>query len=70
MILAQTTLCESVQERNYLISLETEPDPVWHSIKQRSVSVSCDEGVEIEWDNWLEWYNHHECEEFKIIEIR
>ncbi|WP_013334981.1 hypothetical protein [Gloeothece verrucosa] len=49
-------------ERDYLVVLSS-------SSSQRRVSVTWDEGVEIDWVDWLEAYNQFESEKFELVEI-
>lgn len=54
------TLIDS--ERDYLVILSS-------SSSQRRVSVTWDEGVKVNWFEWLEVYNQFEREKFQIVEI-
>ena len=38
-------------------------------IHQRCVILTEDSSLKIHWQNWLDWYNHHECREYQLVSV-
>ena len=55
------------QNTEYVVTLETFDTDELGIGYERQVAVRFDD--EVNWDNWLDYFNHTECEEYKIIRI-
>ena len=51
----------------YIVSLETSETDELGIGFERQVAVRFDD--EVNWDNWLDYFNKQECSEYKIIRI-
>ena len=52
----------------YLVTLETVETDEYGAPWERKVAVRFD--GDVNWDNWLEHFNHLECEEYRIVSVQ
>ena len=52
----------------YLVTLETVETDEYGVPWERKVAVRFD--GDVNWDNWLENFNHLECEEYRIVSVQ
>ncbi len=55
------------QNTEYVVTLETFDTDELGIGYERQVAVRFDD--EVNWDNWLDYFNKQECSEYKIIRI-
>ncbi len=55
------------QTTEYWVTLETIETDERGAPFERRVAVSFD--GEVDWDNWLAYFNHLECEEYRIVSV-
>ncbi len=67
MTILQQTSTQPTKNTEYVVNLETvETDELGIGF-ERKVAVQFDD--EVNWDNWLDYFNKEECVEYKIIKI-
>ncbi len=66
-ILKHTPTQSTPNNTEYIVTLETVDTDELGIGYERQVAVRFD--AEVNWDNWLDYFNKQECEEYKIHQI-